>query len=98
MIVTVRFLFLLILLLQFGTKHLVVHHLRNFHGMLSVPANDPKRLNGRVSDPDFSLFRTWGIGEQRLLLKDDINCHRSFFIAGLFCIQTECEVMSYRYR
>ena len=59
MIVTVRFLFLLILLLQFGTKDLVVRHLRNYHGMLSVPANDPKKLSGRVSDPDSSSFRTW---------------------------------------
>ena len=69
MTVTVRFLFLLTILLQFGTKHLVVRHLQNYHGMLSVPANDPKKLSGRESGPDSYLFERVHYIEVLLYLK-----------------------------
>ena len=49
---------MLILLLQFGKKHLVVRHVRNYYGMLSVPANDPRKLSGRESGPDYYLFES----------------------------------------
>ena len=73
MIVTVRFLFWLILLLQFGTKHLVVRHLRNYHGMLSVPANDPKKLSGRETDPDSYSSRTLSLYRGSTVPKIDVN-------------------------